>query len=221
MVADCEKGVRQGGFWLPWRTLLLSCMATVMYLLLGPAPEALVFDRVAIAQGEWWRLITGHWVHSDLDHAVWDIGAFALMGFLFERRLGNHLLPILLLGSLGVNAWVWWGDPSLGYYCGLSGILNTMMAVGLMQLWRDSRHPLVLITGLGFVAKIMVELLGGQIALTSTAWPEVPEVHAVGLLCGMLYTWVVRDLLNKPVPVIPASAGIHANQGIGSRPAPG
>lgn len=96
-----------------------------------------------------------------------------------------------------------------------------MMAVGLMQLWRDSRHPLVLITGLGFVAKIMVELLGGQIALTSTAWPEVPEVHAVGLLCGMLYTWVVRDLLNKPVPVIPASAGIHANQGIGSRPAPG
>jgi rhomboid family GlyGly-CTERM serine protease len=190
MFTEHQEKVRHGGFGLPWRTLLLSLVAVAAYLFRGAAPDAWVFDRLAIPQGEWWRLFTAHWVHSDVDHALWDIGALMLLGFLFERSLGHHLLTILLAASLAVDAWIWWGQPLLAYYCGLSGILNALMAVGLIRLWQEMRHPLILLTGLGFMAKVAMELAGGQMLLTATAWPGVPGAHAVGLGSGILYTWV-------------------------------
>ncbi|HID45240.1 MAG TPA: rhombosortase [Chromatiaceae bacterium] len=190
MFTEHQLMVRHGSFRLPWRTLLLTLVAIGIYWLLGAAPEAWVFDRLAIAEGEWWRLITGHWVHSDGAHALWDVGALMLLGFLFERQMGNQLFSILLAASLAVDAWIWWGQPSLAYYCGLSGILNALMAVGLLRLWQEMRHPLILLTGLGFAAKVVIELTGGQMLLSATAWPGVPGAHAVGLICGMLYTWI-------------------------------
>ena len=188
MSVTSQTGARHGST-LPWRSILLGAGAVVAYLVLGAAPEAWVFDRVAIAQGEWWRLVTGHWVHSDLTHAGWDIVALLLLGSLFEARLQWRLPLSLLIGTVGVDAWLWWGDPTLRYYCGLSGILNSLLIVGLLQFWRDWRHPLILLTGVGAAVKILVEINVGQALLTQTAWPSVPSVHAAGFLCGLVLGW--------------------------------
>ena len=189
MSATLQTGTRHGGITLPWRSILLGAGAVVAYLVLGAAPEAWVFDRVAIAQGEWWRLVIAHWVHSDLVHAGWDITALLLLGAVFEARLQWRLPLALLIGTVGVDAWLWWGDPALHYYCGLSGILNSLLIVGLLQLWRDWRHPLVLLTGVGAAMKILVEINAGQALLTQTAWPSVPTAHAAGFLCGLVLGW--------------------------------
>ena len=180
---------------LPWRSLLLVAAAIAAYLVFGAAPGDWVFDRVAIARGEWWRLITGHRVPSDLPHAVWDISALLLLGALFETRLRWRLPMVLLLTSLGVDAWLWWCDPALSYYCGLSGILNGLLVVGLVHLWRDTRHPVVLLTALGAVLKIFVEINTGQSLVTQTAWPSVPVAHAAGYLSGLALAagaWISR-----------------------------
>jgi rhomboid family GlyGly-CTERM serine protease len=186
MVTLAQSGGRCGSLWLPWRTLLLTTLALVSYLCLGSAPETWVFDRTAIAQGEWWRLITGHWMHSDGTHALWNIGALTLLGALLEKRLQNTLLLALVIGTVGVDLWLWWGDSTLRYYCGLSGILNSLLAAGLVQLWKDLRQPMVWLIGLGAIVKIVVEICAGQALLTQTAWPSVPEVHAAGFLSGLV-----------------------------------
>lgn len=186
MNAHSEPGQGHGSITLPWRSLLLSAGALAAYLIFGPAPEAWVFDRVAIAAGEWWRLITGHWVHSDLAHAAWDITALLLLGALFEERLKWRLPLTLLFGTVGVNAWLWWGEPTLHYYCGLSGILNSLLILGLLYLWRELRHPLVLVTAVGAALKIILEICFDQALLTQTAWPSVPTAHAAGFLCGLV-----------------------------------
>lgn len=180
-----------GGLAPPWRSLLLTTLALAGYLILGNAPEAWVFDRSAIGQGELWRLITGHWVHSDFEHALWDIAALGLLSALFEKRLQGRLLLALGAGTLGVDSWLWWGSDTLWFYCGLSGILNSLLAVGLVQLWRDTHHPLVWVIGLGAVTKICLELIGDRALLTQTTWASVPEVHAVGLLSGLLLSVVI------------------------------
>ena len=64
--------------------------------------------------------------------------------------------------------------------------MNSLLAVGLVQLWRDLRHPLVWLIGLGAIAKIFLEISSEQALLTQTAWPSVPEVHAVGFLSGLV-----------------------------------
>ncbi|MEJ2591946.1 MAG: hypothetical protein P8178_11180, partial [Candidatus Thiodiazotropha sp.] len=94
---------RHGGITPPWRSLLLTTLALVLYLWAGAAPQAWVYDRFAIAQGEWWRLFTGHWVHSDGEHALWDIGALLVLGLLFEVHLRRQLFSVLLLATLGVD----------------------------------------------------------------------------------------------------------------------
>ena len=154
---------------------------------------------MAIARGEWWRLLTGHWVHSDPAHAGWDIAALLLLGALFEARLKWCLPLALLIGTVGVDAWLWWFDPALRYYCGLSGILNSLLVVGLLQYWRERRHPLILLTGVGAAVKIIVEINSGQALLTHTAWPGVPAVHAAGFLCGLVFgcgIWI-SDIIGR------------------------
>lgn len=202
MVSLLQTGVRHGGLVLPWRTLLLTTLALAGYLILGAAPEAWVFDRAAIGQGELWRLITAHWVHSDLEHALWDIGALGVLAALFEKRLRWRLPLALVIGTLGVDVWLWWGSSSLQYYCGLSGILNSLLAVGLVRLWCDLHHPLVWLTGLGAIAKIALEINSGQALLTQTAWPSVPEVHAVGFLSGLALTVVIAMLRDASLFVV-------------------
>ncbi|MEJ2455180.1 MAG: rhombosortase [Candidatus Thiodiazotropha sp.] len=191
MTTFMSQSGRHGGYMLPWRTLLLTGLALFLYLWSGAAPEAWVYDRLAISQGEWWRLISGHWVHSDSEHALWDIGALLVLGLLFESRLKGEIFGALALGTLGIDLWLWYVEPSLAYYCGLSGILNGLLALGLVRWWRQQPHPLVWMTGLGAVLKIAWEMAAGEALLTATAWPSVPEVHAVGFVCGLLLAAVL------------------------------
>ena len=82
---------REGKFRVPWHSLSLAAVALIAYMALGAAPEAWIYDRVAIGGGEVWRLVTGHWVHTDSWHALWNIAALLLLGLLFERRLFDAL----------------------------------------------------------------------------------------------------------------------------------
>jgi len=199
-----QPGGGHGGLLPPWWTLLLTTLALAGYLLAGVAPEAWVFDRAAIGQGELWRLVTGHWVHSDFEHALWDIGALWLLGALLEHRLRWRLPLSMVIGTFGVDAWLWWENSTLQYYCGLSGITNSLLALGLVQLWRDLHHPLVWLTGLGVIVKIVLEISSGQALLIHTAWPSVPEVHAVGFVFGLILAVVlpridVSDLIDRGI----------------------
>ncbi len=51
------------------------------------ARAALRYERVAIAAGEWWRLITAHFVHIDLEHTLLNIMGVVLMWAIFARDL--------------------------------------------------------------------------------------------------------------------------------------
>lgn len=198
MTAGPAYHPRHGGFMLPWRALLLTLIATTAYLVLGPAPEGWVYDRTAIAGGEWWRLLTGHWVHSDPRHALWDIVALLIFGLLFEARLGWRLPAVLLLATAGVDAWLWWGQPELQRYCGLSGILNGLLAAGLFQMWRDLRHPVVLLTAAAAILKILVETQAGEALFTQTAWASTPMAHAAGFLSGAAFALVLDAVRPGP-----------------------
>jgi rhomboid family GlyGly-CTERM serine protease len=170
----------------PWWSLSLVGAAALAWLIFGAAPEGWVFDRAAIAQGEWWRLLSAHIVHGDPAHAAWDIAALLLLGLLFEPRLQWRLPLVLLGGVVAVDAWLWWGEPGLLYYCGLSGILNSLMVFGLLQWWRDERHPLLAVVAAAAGLKIILEINAGQALLTQTVWPSVPAAHAAGYACGLV-----------------------------------
>ena len=175
---------------LPWLTLFLGLGVGALFLISGPAPEAWLYDRAAIANGELWRLVTGHLVHSDAAHLAWNLGAFVILGALAETRLGLRPLPLLglLLGAAtAIDLWLWWLEPGMLRYCGLSGLLNGLLAAAAIGLWRRTGSPVFLLLLIGDLAKIGLEAgLGGALLPTSgLAWGAVPGAHLAGLAAGM------------------------------------
>lgn len=180
---------RQG---LPRVTILSVLLTAGLWLALGPAPAPLVFDRAAIAGGEGWRLITGHLVHCDGRHALWDIGALALIGWLLENQGRGRMALAAGAGILAVDAALWWGMPELERYCGLSGMLNALFVVALADLWWLHRHPIFPLTALLLGLKLVVEIKAGQTVLVDTLWPGVPPAHVAGCLGGLLVLTLAR-----------------------------
>jgi rhomboid family GlyGly-CTERM serine protease len=185
--AHWSKGV-------PWLSLATAALALFLYLFAGSAAPKLVYDRAAVETGQWWRLLTGHLIHSDVSHLGWDLAGLLVLGWLFERRLpGWKITVVLLSGIVAVDVWLWWGPAPLRY-CGMSGFLNTLLASGLVQQWRTHRDWLLPLVGLGAISKIICETLHGQALFTATAWPSVPLAHAAGFAGGVLIAlFVFRD----------------------------
>lgn len=186
--------INRGSPELPWFTGLCVGVAGGLWLLLGPVPEALVFDRIAIADGEWWRLITGHWVHSDGQHALWDIAALALIGCLLEGRGKRRLALATSMGIVAVDACIWWCLPELERYCGLSGMLNTLLIIALADLWLLYRHPIFAAAILLLGGKLIAEMAAGQSVLIDPSWPGVPMAHVAGCLGGIVF-WGIEQLV--------------------------
>lgn len=191
--AAATRGER-GGLRPPRFTLSVTALAIALYGLLGATPEALVFDRVAIDQGEWWRLISAHLVHSDFEHAFWDIVAFALIGALLEQSGTARTLVAAATSALLIDAWLWWGMAPLRWYCGLSGVINTLLTLLFYRLWRETRSPWVGVCALVYGLKLLVEALSGSALLTATAWPSLPSVHVTGLAAAVVFAGICHAL---------------------------
>ena len=169
----------------PWRTAVTAALAALLHLLLGPAHGGLVLSAQGVAAGELWRLATGHLVHTDAEHLLWNLGGLLTLGLLFERSLGRRFFPLLLCGAGTIGAWLLWGS-TLSAYCGLSGVLNTLLAAGLAAELRATGSVVPVAVGVLAVGKIAVEASAGAALFTNTAWPPVPEAHAVGFLSGLV-----------------------------------
>jgi rhomboid family GlyGly-CTERM serine protease len=163
---------------------LLALLAGLFALF--PGPESLAFNADAVAGGEVWRLVTGHFVHADLEHLAWNGLALAVLGWLIEREERTLLLVALSAGVLSVSALLLSPLATLSQYCGLSGVLNSLLVVTLFVEWRRGAGLPVLLVGAGSVAKLIWELSHGSSLLTQIDWPPYPAAHAAGMLGGIL-----------------------------------
>ncbi len=187
--------VNHGSLRLPWFTLSVTALLLLLFGIAGPAPEALIYDRMEIMSGEFWRLFTGHFVHTDNTHLAWNVLAFLILGAVleWEFRLPAHIhLTVLGLGALTVDAWLWWGMPEITRYCGISAILNTQLGVAAIMLWAATKSPLAILVGLGALLKIAAEITLQTSLFTNTLWPSVPEAHLAGLVFGLLFIRIFK-----------------------------
>ena len=115
-------------------TLLGIAILFLLPELSGDAARAsLRYERSAIEAGEWWRLITAHIVHLDLEHALLNLLGFVMMWALFARdyRPREWLLVVVAI-VLAIDAGLWFWDTQIHWYVGASGALHGFMAAGTL-----------------------------------------------------------------------------------------
>lgn len=164
----------------------LSLLCALLYFLQLDA--TLAFRRDEITQGQWWRLLTGNFLHTNLWHLVMNLGGLWVMYLLhgFHFNLKGYLLLILSLSLLeGLGLFLLY--PGLHGYVGLSGILHGIFAFGAVQDIRTKyRSGWLLLVGV--IAKVTYEqIYGASQDVTALIGARVAtESHLIGLCAGLL-----------------------------------
>lgn len=150
-----------------------------------PARQALSFDRDALAAGQWWRLLTAHFVHLDAEHAFLNSLGVVLMWALFARDYSPWRWAAIYLGSaLAVSVGLWFFDPGLSWYVGASGALHGVMTAGtIAHLRRRDLDGWIL--AVFIVAKLAYEQFAGALPFAGTA-NTIVDAHLYGAIGGVV-----------------------------------
>lgn len=173
----------------------LGLLVTVAVLLLpeldgAAARKALSYQREALSHGEAWRVLSAHFVHLDLLHAVLNAMGAVLMWALFARDYAPLRWLLIYVGScLAVSAGLWFVSTDVPWYVGASGALHGVMAAGtLAHLRRGEFDGWILAVCL--TAKLAYEQFVG--ALPFGPADTITDAHLYGAIGGGSLAWLVR-----------------------------
>lgn len=169
--------------------LTLLCIGILFLLpeLAGDTARAgLRYERDAIAAGQWWRLVTAHLAHLDLQHTQLNLLGLVMMWALFARDYRpRQWLIIAAAVVLAIDAGLWFRDPQIHWYVGASGALHGFMAAGtLAHLRRGDLDGWIL--AIFIVLKLAYEQWNGALPFSDSGVPVVVNAHLYGALGGVL-----------------------------------
>jgi rhomboid family GlyGly-CTERM serine protease len=166
--------------------LLLASLSTLFALIGEPATHWLRYDRLAILDGQWWRLLSGNIVHLGWPHLVLNLAGLFLVWLLFRHTLTTRRWILVTAASaLAIGGGLLMFDPGLEWYVGLSGVLHGLFAAGLVTaLFAGNRADWLLL--IFFAAKIAWEQLVGTMPGTAeiAGGNVIVDAHLYGAIGG-------------------------------------
>ena len=155
--------------------------------------ELLRYDRAAIADGEYWRLLSGHFAHMGYSHA-----AINLVGLLFVWLLVGRLystrqwMLVAAISIVAMDAGFWFLDTDLRWYAGLSGLLHGLLLAGAIAGIRPLPLESIVICAL-VVAKLAYEQFVGPLPGSESVagGAVVVNSHLYGAVGGTLVAVVI------------------------------
>ena len=180
----------QSSAWQLVLFLALLCI-TLQYTDLA---DVLDYQRSLIANGHWWLLLSGNFVHLGPAHLWMNLAGLALVAALVWQHFYAWQWSILiLLCSIGVGVGLWFFNPEVEAYVGFSGTLHGLIIAGtladLRAYPRSAGILLVLVVG-----KLAWEQLAGALpGSESVAGGHVlVDAHLYGAIGGaVIAPWLI------------------------------
>ena len=180
------RRARIAGAWHPWGVTLLVVAIALLAAGIPGASSGLQYDRSLIGQGQWWRLVTSHWVHWTPDHLTWDLLAFAALTAAAIRLSRGRALATVALASCLIPVCIWVFNPELVRYRGLSGLASALYVLVVLEVWGriprgESRGKGVVawLLLVGFAAKVVYELVSGERRVRAAILAEMATIPAL------------------------------------------
>lgn len=169
-----------------WIGLILLCPALLIEIANSFDLVDLRFHRDLIAQGEWWRLLTGHLDHTGFVHLALNALFLVLLLAIFSAlQATRKTLVYWLCCSLMISILMLLFSPDLTWYVGLSGSLYSLLIIGITFEKRYSR----LIRAIAVLAvglKVLLEQNTTNNPISELISAPVSEVsHLYGLIAGL------------------------------------
>jgi len=102
------------------KTLLTTLISlSLLMIALQFFQDDLVFKRTEIDHGEWWRIITGNFVHTNYPHLALNLTGLWIMGFLFSDSFNaKKILMSTVFLSIVTGLLLYWFSRELDWYAG-------------------------------------------------------------------------------------------------------
>jgi rhomboid family GlyGly-CTERM serine protease len=174
---------------LAWLVPGIVVLVAMALMLSGdPGREWLRFDRAAIAGGEAWRLLTGHFVHLGVSHTLLNLAGLVLVWVLVHRAFNSRQWLWVMAGSMAaIDVGLWFVSPQLEWYVGLSGLLHGMLAAGIVA-GLAARSSEALILAVVVAAKLAWEQFAGPLpgSEATSGGAVIVDAHLYGVIGGTL-----------------------------------
>ena len=171
--------------------ITLAIIAGALFIAAAPAlGDLFIYDRERILDGELWRLFTGHFVHLSLTHLAWNIAAFAIIGFLIERKQLPHFAILCAFAPCLISGTSLVLETQMHRYAGLSALI--MSALVFFALCQTNRAPTIILLSLT-CAKIAFELTSQTSIFVPTTTPEIRVAalsHLTGAIVGAAFALI-------------------------------
>ncbi len=177
-----------------WLALIVGIACVVFQV--TDLVEAMRFSREDISNGQWWRLLTGNLVHLGYPHLFLNLAGLAVISLLLAPAMSPIQWSITGLSSMiGVGLGLWWFDPHLQWYVGLSGVLYGLLLGGAIAEFRHQKL-IATIIAVYTIGKIVWEQLFGAVESSEkiTGGNVIVNAHMYGMVCGGAAAFIIAWL---------------------------
>ena len=163
--------------------------------------EALRYDAKAIKNGEIWRLVTAHFVHLGWSHLWLNMAGLLLVFVFFAQCVSvRYWLLCLAVNALGISLLIYFLNPEIIWYVGLSGVLHGLFILGGIadiqyRKWEGIGFTLIIL------AKVSYEQIAGPLpgSEETAGGPVLVDAHFYGAIIGLLLSvpLIIKMIKNR------------------------
>lgn len=169
---------------------LVIILAVLAYLFDEQLSNQLVYQRDSIAQGELWRILTGHFFHTNYIHLILNLSALLLLWALHGHfyTLKNYSL-LFLVSALTCSFGLYLYSPDIQQYVGLSGVLHGIFVFGaIMDILHKDKTGYLLFIGV-WLKVAHEQFYGASADVASLIEASVAiDAHLWGAIGGLIFS---------------------------------
>ena len=175
--------VKQHSFLLPY---IIIGIIILIQLTDADTKQWLQYSYEGVQHGEYWRLLTAHFVHLGWTHLILNVISLLLIWGLMPTNLTTlYLVRVILFCGIGISLGLLIFSPEVTWYVGFSGILHGLLAVIAWQQIRIFQGKILLIL---LIIKLIWEQCYGALPTTAdfTGGNVIVDAHLYGMIMGLL-----------------------------------
>jgi len=186
-------------------TIAIALIMLLSLWLLQMLQSSLIFDHRLIAAGQYWRIWTGHFIHTNTEHLLLNAVGFSLFLLLYQPQITPLKLfysSIYLATCIGLS--LFWLNPEIARYAGLSGVLYGLFSLFALQAVFKRDYLLGYAVFFAISSKLLWENIDPSINSHNAVLINArvaSEAHLYGYLAALLYVILFKLVKEKSDPI--------------------